>query len=317
MANELPTNLGYGTVNGRFLLAYADSVDADLYPDGVAAKGTLFFTPSPASIKDLGASPDPVTILPASVEATLDSEGYLCGYGTTRGIRLVATDDADAQPVNWTWKVEFRLTDQADTAVPLTSFSFALPGGTSVDLSSLSPVADANGTYYLVGPAGPQGETGPAGIDGADGVDGTNGIDGANGVDGADGLSAYEVAVANGFVGTEAAWLLSLVGPEGPQGDTGPQGEQGPVGASITVKGTVATVGDLPSTGNTVNDAWVVTANGHLYVWSGSSWIDAGTVQGPAGVGIPAGGATYTILTKLSVNDYDTAWSNTIDGGTA
>ena len=37
-----------------------------------------------------------------------------------------------------------------------------------------------------------------------------------------DGLSAYEVAVANGFVGDETAWLASLVGDTGPQG---PQGE--------------------------------------------------------------------------------------------
>lgn len=35
------------------------------------------------------------------------------------------------------------------------------------------------------------------------------------GAPGAAGLSAYEVAVANGFVGTEAEWLASLVGPAG------------------------------------------------------------------------------------------------------
>lgn len=38
---------------------------------------------------------------------------------------------------------------------------------------------------------------------------------GAGGAPGADGASAYEVAVANGFVGTEAAWLASLVGADG------------------------------------------------------------------------------------------------------
>ena len=44
------------------------------------------------------------------------------------------------------------------------------------------------------------------------------------------GKSAYEVAVDNGFVGTEPEWLASLVGPAGPQGiqgDAGPQGIQG------------------------------------------------------------------------------------------
>lgn len=44
------------------------------------------------------------------------------------------------------------------------------------------------------------------------------------------GLSAYEIAVAGGFVGTEAEWLASLVGPQGPKGDTGAQGVQGAKG---------------------------------------------------------------------------------------
>lgn len=42
---------------------------------------------------------------------------------------------------------------------------------------------------------------------------------------GSDGKSAYEIAVDNGFEGTEEDWLESL------KGDKGEQGEQGPVGA--------------------------------------------------------------------------------------
>ncbi len=41
------------------------------------------------------------------------------------------------------------------------------------------------------------------------------------------GYSAYEIAVQEGFEGTEEEWLESLVGPQGPQG---PQGEIGPQG---------------------------------------------------------------------------------------
>ena len=44
------------------------------------------------------------------------------------------------------------------------------------------------------------------------------------------GDSAYEVAVAHGYVGTEEQWLASLVGPAGPTGATGPQGPQGETG---------------------------------------------------------------------------------------
>ena len=50
------------------------------------------------------------------------------------------------------------------------------------------------------------------------------------------GLSAYAIAVENGFIGTEEEWLESLKGekgiegPVGPQGPAGPQGETGPQG---------------------------------------------------------------------------------------
>jgi Collagen triple helix repeat (20 copies)/Major tropism determinant N-terminal domain len=52
------------------------------------------------------------------------------------------------------------------------------------------------------------------------------------------GDSAYDVAVENGYVGTEAEWLDTLIGPQGnngasgPQGETGPPGEPGPAGAA-------------------------------------------------------------------------------------
>lgn len=50
---------------------------------------------------------------------------------------------------------------------------------------------------------------------------------------GANGKSAYELAVSEGYEGTLAEWLESLVGPQGepgPAGAQGPQGEQGPEG---------------------------------------------------------------------------------------
>src|SRR5690606_12291913 len=47
---------------------------------------------------------------------------------------------------------------------------------------------------------------------------------------GQDGASAYELAVANGFVGTELEWLASLQGEDGADGAQGIQGEQGEQG---------------------------------------------------------------------------------------
>lgn len=77
---------------------------------------------------------------------------------------------------------------------------------------------------------GPKGEQGPPGVDGSDGTDGEVGSAGTDGQDGEDGATAYEVAVAEGFTGTEAEWLTSLIGPEGPAGADGADGEEGPQG---------------------------------------------------------------------------------------
>ena len=44
------------------------------------------------------------------------------------------------------------------------------------------------------------------------------------------GKSAYAIAVAHGFQGSEQDWLNSLRGIQGPQGVPGPQGEPGPIG---------------------------------------------------------------------------------------
>ena len=53
---------------------------------------------------------------------------------------------------------------------------------------------------------------------------------GPQGEKGDPGDSAYQVALDNGFEGTETEWLASLKGPKGDTGDTGPQGEKGDPG---------------------------------------------------------------------------------------
>lgn len=47
------------------------------------------------------------------------------------------------------------------------------------------------------------------------------GVEFPGGEDGADGKSAYEIAVDNGFEGTEQEWLESLKGKDGTDGTDG------------------------------------------------------------------------------------------------
>jgi hypothetical protein len=85
--------------------------------------------------------------------------------------------------------------------------------------------------YKAVGPKGDQGEqglTGSLGNDGPQGIPGNqgeSGLNGINGLNGTNGISAYLVAVSEGYTGTELEWLLSLQGPQGIQGLQGTEGE--------------------------------------------------------------------------------------------
>ena len=65
---------------------------------------------------------------------------------------------------------------------------------------------------------------GGRGEQGAAGSDGRNGANGKDGSNGKDGLSAYQIAVQNGYVGTQSQWLLSLKGATAAKGDDGEDG---------------------------------------------------------------------------------------------
>lgn len=80
------------------------------------------------------------------------------------------------------------------------------------------------GERGLTGAKGDKGSDGLNGKDGLPGAKGVDGLPGKNGVDGKDGKSAYQIAVAQGFAGSEAAWLLSLKGEKGEKGDPGSGG---------------------------------------------------------------------------------------------
>ena len=61
---------------------------------------------------------------------------------------------------------------------------------------------------------------------------------------------------------------------------TGPRGADG---TSVNIRGQVASSAALPTSGNTAGDGYITTDTGHLWVWAGTAWTDAGLVRGPQG----------------------------------
>lgn len=152
---------------------------------------------------------------------------------------------------------------------------------------------------------------------------------------GPEGASAYEVAVANGYVGTEAAWLASL---KGVKGDTGDPGAPGEMGASI-VPDEYGTLNEAKVTAiTTANVDWnmLVIAegddranqavpagiagdmSGHLIRYeTGGTWLDLGPIVGVTGPAGPTGSAgaagksgvpdQQAVLTEALITTIETA----------
>jgi hypothetical protein len=138
--------------------------------------------------------------------------------------------------------------------------------------------------------AGPQGPIGPAGPQGVQGVAGpastVPGPPGATGPQGAKGDTgaASTVPGPQGATGPQGSTgPQGVPGPQGIPGVQGPVGPQGAAGTGITMKGSVASSSNLPGSGNTQGDAYLVQADDSLWIWNGAAWISGGSIQGPPG----------------------------------
>lgn len=126
-------------------------------------------------------------------------------------------------------------------------------------------------------------------IKGPKGDGGTGDGDGDGGT-GKDGLSAYEIAVANGFVGTEAQWLASLKGEPGDPG-TGTGGDYVfpddiPVNLKNGSAGKYPSGSVIPAKGKTPHAVWVDVFNEEIlpsYATAGLGLEQAEAVNGEVG----------------------------------
>lgn len=92
---------------------------------------------------------------------------------------------------------------------------------TAAQLAALKGEKGDKGDKGETGEQGVKGDKGEQGEQGQQGIQGVKGDTGATGANGQDGKSAYQIALDNGFVGTQAEWLASL---KGDKGDTGASG---------------------------------------------------------------------------------------------
>ena len=121
--------------------------------------------------------------------------------------------------------------------------------------------------------------------DGEDGTDGTNGTDGK---------SAYQVAVDNGYVGTEAQWLASLKGADGVD-----------LGQAAVVQGTGQSQTDLMSQ-KAVTDEVVYPDVTYVNAQDISGWQTGTTIAATAPNWYFSSNANFASSGLVDVRDYDT-----------
>lgn len=107
---------------------------------------------------------------------------------------------------------------------------------------------------------------------------------GLKGDTGADGLSAYQIAVINGYQGSQTEWLASLVGAKGDKGEKGNPGKEFKIVKTFPsiaeMNGAGFSDGDFTMIASDVNDP----DDGKLYVWNGTSFTFIADLSGSQGI---------------------------------
>jgi hypothetical protein len=152
------------------------------------------------------------------------------------------------------------------------------------------------GTPGPAGPAGPQGPTGAQGPQGIPGATGSSGSTGSNGI------SAYQVAVNNGFTGTEQQWLTSLAGANGQDGRKALIATTTePIGTNCPTGGVKVEVG-LDTNNNNILDNSEIDATLTKYVCNGVQGVPG--PQGPSGSSIGSSISNSNTEIVFDVQDY-------------
>ncbi|MCT3557235.1 hypothetical protein EFR93_04785 [Lentilactobacillus buchneri] len=107
---------------------------------------------------------------------------------------------------------------------------------------------------------------------------------GLKGNTGDDGLSAYQIAVINGYKGSQSDWLASLVGA------TGLKGDKGDAGKDFKIVKTFPSIAALNGDGFSDGDFTMIASDvsdpddGKLYVWNGTSFTYIADLSGSQGI---------------------------------
>lgn len=267
--------LTFFTVSGLYRPVTADSAsDPDYNPqtdDPITAVVT--FTPVLESGDVILASQEATIFVPAPIVGMIDTDGQLKlrptpdvgGGGSFTPVRLLADTALLGLATPLFYDVKFTAVTFNGKPGVINGFRFQAPNSdTDINLVTVSKVPGVPATGII--------KLAPGEVR----MVGTDLVFSFGGTDIPDPVSLAHVSGPAGASGPPGP--TGLPGVQGVQGPEGPPGPKGDPGAGLSITGTVPTYSALP-TGLGVGDAGVAyfcTADGLLYVWTGTAWPQEG-----------------------------------------
>lgn len=280
--STLPNTLGTGMITGRFIYSIIDGSDHDREPEVLPCFGEIEFVASVGYIPIPETSEGPVTMFKPSMVGILDDQGYLCtpdpdtGEPMYRGILLVAADSPGSLVKNWTYKVLYRIRGGRKAIQGIPSHDITVLDGVEEDLTKIVKVPASPGEGL------PQIEAAARRMEAV-----------SIRMEEADELIRRAEVAADRAETTTDQKVAELIQDENSQTLNvlttalgylkGEPGDKGDPGTSVSIKGSVNSAALLPLTGNSLGDGWITADNGHLHVWAGTTFTDAGSIKGPPG----------------------------------
>jgi hypothetical protein len=142
---DVPPQVNYGFITGRFVQFVADSGDANDRPDEIPLTGTATLTPTVTLMRFPTTTP-PRTAVVTRVICKIVDGNLLAPDGSTK-LAVIASDQPDGDPTFVQWMVDIRLDAVTTQPAPIT---INVPTGGTIDLTTVIPAPPEPPTITIV-----------------------------------------------------------------------------------------------------------------------------------------------------------------------
>jgi len=229
---DVPSQVQYGKVIGRFVSFVADSNDPGTVPDEVPLTGTVTITPNTPLMRFINTDP-PRTAVISILECRVINGDLYAPNSSTPGVWMMASEQPAGQPDHVQFTARFNFNELSGLAQPV-PVVFEVPVNGTIDLAMAMGVDPDPGTVVVVSTEGVA-EVEQIYQDIKDIIDGGGIIMGDDGREVE--LRNSGTAIQWRYVDTpELPWVdliltSELEGPPGADGSIGPKGDKGDAGS--------------------------------------------------------------------------------------